>query len=246
MGHYDDKHCVLKPTVENRFVDYITITQRRDMNYKILGQVFDSNSTKSPPDLMYSSPEDEAFYKEATKGQPSHAGFSGTGFDSKGVQIPFSLGYHSIKSMRDLMQKSGFTSGNMLEIGFNLGYSASIWLTLLPEVKLTSVDISDKAETLEAARVVAERFPGRFKFVLSDSKTLKSKLQKDFFGIAFVDGDHSEAGIVADIENCLDLGIKTMIFDDFLPQFGQTIAALSHFPNLKLLEANGNLALGKF
>ena len=215
------------------------------MKYIIAGQTFDLSTIESPKDLMYASKEDEDFYKSATAGQPSHAGFSGTGFDERGVQIPYSLGYHSIKSMRNLIQKSGFNEGAMLEIGFNLGYSASIWLTLLPHIHLMSVDISNKAETIAAAAAITRKFPGRFQFVCADSKTLSQSLDPGFFGLAFIDGDHSEEGIVADIQNCLDLGIKTMLFDDFLPQFGMTIPALARFQPTEF-ESDGNLALAKF
>ena len=215
------------------------------MKYTIAGKTFDLSTIQSPENLMYSSKEDEDFYKSATANQPSHAGFSGTGFDAKGIQIPFSLGYHSIKCMRNLIQKSGFQEGKMLEIGFNLGYSASIWLTLLPNMQLTSVDISNKEETLAAAEAVSKTFPGRFQFICTDSKTISQKVEKGTFGLAFIDGDHSEEGIVADIQNCLDLGIKTMLFDDFLPQFGMTIPALARYQPIEL-ESDGNLALAKF
>ena len=213
-------------------------------NYTIAGRVFDLDNVEKPADLMASTKEEDDFFHMATEGQPSHAGFTGTGFDANGVQIPFSLGYHSVRSMKYLIEKSGFKSGRMLEIGFNLGYSARIWLHLLPDIHLTSVDISNKAETLAAANVVWTKFPDRFVFACADSKTIASKLEKNF-GLAFIDGDHTEEGIIADVQVCLDLGIRTMIFDDFLPQFGMTIPALAKFP-VKRFEPHGNLAIAFF
>ena len=213
--------------------------------YKIAGKKFDMSKSHRQPDLMESSQEDNTWYYNAVEGQPSHAGESGTGFDAEGKQIPYSLGPHSLKSMRSLLTESGFVCGKMLEIGFNLGYSARIWLSLLPEVQLTSVDISNKKETLTAAAVVSEKYPDRFRFVNADSKTIASLLPGETFDIAFIDGDHSEEGIVADIQNCLDLGIKTMLFDDWLPEFGLTIPALSRF-KVREIFVNGNLALARF
>lgn len=214
-------------------------------NFTIAGRIIDLDNVEKPADLMESTQEERDFFHMVTEGQPSHAGFSGTGFDAKGVQIPFSLGYHSIRSMKYLLERSGFKKGRMLEIGFNLGYSARIWLHLLPEVHLTSCDISNKEETLRAADTVFLKYPERFVFVCGDSKALAPKLEKDSFGLAFVDGDHTESGIVADIKTCLDLGIKTMIFDDYLPQFGMTIPALAKFP-VKDFEPHGNLAIAFF
>jgi hypothetical protein len=44
---------------------------------------------------------------------------------------------------------------------------------------------------------------------------------------------------------CLDLGIKTMIFDDYLPLYGMTIPALARF-KVRDFEQHGNLAIAFF
>lgn len=215
------------------------------MQYTIAGQTYELDKLVEGPDLLEYTPEEKAIFNKAIIGQPSHRGFSQTGFDASGKPIPYSLNAHSIKPMKNLLVRSGFTSGNMLEIGFNLGYSASIWLHLLPEVYLTSVDISDKAETLAGAEAVRKKYPDRFQFICADSGSLAATLPKNYFGLAFIDGDHTEAGIVRDIQMCLDIGIKTMLFDDVLPKYGMTIPALAKFP-VKEFEIHGNMGIGIF
>ena len=61
---------------------------------------------------------------------------------------------------------------SILEIGFNIGYSASMWLEFDPDKKstLTSVDIGIHADTVKAAEAVKNLHGDRFSFILSNSK----------------------------------------------------------------------------
>ena len=106
---------------------------------------------------------------------------------------------------------------SMLEIGFNIGYSASMWLEFDPDkkLKLTSVDIGIHGDTIKAANAVKELHGDRFEFILSDSRKVKPQLKGRLFDMAFVDGDHSADGISHDIQMCLDLGIPYIIVDDW-------------------------------
>ena len=105
----------------------------------------------------------------------------------------------------------------MLEIGFNIGYSASMWLEFDPDqkLKLTSVDIGIHGDTVKAANAVKELHGDRFEFILCDSRKVKPQLQGRLFDVAFVDGDHSADGVRNDIQLCLDLGIPYIILDDW-------------------------------
>jgi cephalosporin hydroxylase len=105
----------------------------------------------------------------------------------------------------------------MLEIGFNIGYSASMWLEFDPDqkLKLTSVDIGIHKDTLKAAEAVKNLHPERFNFILSDSKKVKPQIEDKIFDVAFIDGDHSATGVASDIRLCLDLKIPYLIFDDW-------------------------------
>jgi hypothetical protein len=105
----------------------------------------------------------------------------------------------------------------MLEIGFNIGYSASMWLEFDPDqkLKLTSVDIGIHPDTQAAAAAVKELHGDRFEFILSDSKKIGNKLDGRLFDIIFIDGDHSAPGVYNDIQLGLKLGVPLMLFDDY-------------------------------
>lgn len=105
----------------------------------------------------------------------------------------------------------------MLEIGFNIGYSASMWLEFDPEnkLKLTSVDIGIHEDTVKAAEAVKNLHGDRFDFILCDSREVKPQLKDRLFDIAFIDGDHNTEGVRNDIQLCLDLGIPYLVFDDW-------------------------------
>ena len=127
--------------------------------------------------------------------------------------------WHDIKIFKpvvlDIHKK--YKPKNMLEIGFNIGYSASMWLGFDPEqsLNLTSVDIGNHGDTVKAANAVKELHKDRFEFILCDSKEVKPKLIGKSFDMAFIDGDHSAKGVENDINLCIDLKIPYLIFDDW-------------------------------
>ena len=107
---------------------------------------------------------------------------------------------------------------SILEIGFNIGCSASMWLEWdkTQSVVLTSVDICSHHATVPAAQTVQARYGGdRFKFYASDSKEAKPLLQGKSFDMAFIDGDHSYEGVVADTRMAIELGAKVLVYDDW-------------------------------
>lgn len=202
-------------------------------------------------ELMYASDEDIAFFHKCTAGLPGVEGFSGTGFDAKGERIPYGVGPHSVRCFREIV--SIVKPKSILEIGFNLGYSASLWLNLA-EARLVSVDISDKEETLYASKNITKKFNNRFNFICSDSADIELastfKLIHYFggvpFDLIFIDGGHLEHHVMADIKLALDLGIKWLAFDDVLPQFGPgVLPAIAKHPQLEEVKTMGNIALYK-
>ncbi len=106
---------------------------------------------------------------------------------------------------------------SILEIGFNIGYSASMWLEFDPDKKstLTSVDIGLHSDTVKASEAVKNLHGDRFSFILSDSKKVKNQLKGQIFDLAFIDGDHSRTGVASDIRLCIDLQIPLLLFDDY-------------------------------
>lgn len=192
-------------------------------------------------ELMYASDEDIAFFHKCTAGLPGVEGFSGTGFDAKGNQIPYGCGPHSVRCIRNIVEI--VKPKSILGIGTNLCYSDAMWLELAPEAKILSLDISDKEETLRAVSIMEDRYRSRFEFLLTDSKTAFNKIKDRQFDLAFIDGDHLEDGVTSDIKTCLDLGIKYLSMDDWLPQFGPGVQpSVKKFP-IKIIVVCGNITL---
>ena len=199
-------------------------------------------------ELMYASDEDIAFFHKCTAGLPGVEGFSGTGFDANGERIPYGVGPHSVRCFREIVDI--VKPKSILEIGFNLGYSCSIWLNLTNGAKVLSVDISDKAETLKAGEILNEKFFSRFSFIICDSAKLMEEwgitLEKQKFDLTFIDGGHLEHHVMADIKLALDLKIKWLAFDDILSQFGPgVLPAIAKHSQLEEVKTLGNIALYK-
>lgn len=196
-------------------------------------------------DLMYASEEDIKLFHDATKGLPGVEGFSGTGFDSSGQRIPYGVGPHSVKCFHQIIDY--VKPKNILEIGTNLAYSSSLWLTM-SDANIVTVDISSKAETKAAVELMNKKWGERFFFILEDSAHLLDSwynyLKRYKFDCAFVDGGHEDHHVMADIDLCLKLGIKWIVFDDVLPQFGPgVLPSIAKHTQLKEVVTIHNIAL---
>lgn len=103
---------------------------------------------------------------------------------------------------------------NFLEIGFNAGHSAFMWLSLFPELKFHSVDICEHSYTLDHMKKLKEVFGDRFTYGKGDSK----KLNRDFVGqfdLVFIDGDHTREGVTSDYELCRSAKTPWVLIDDY-------------------------------
>jgi len=109
-----------------------------------------------------------------------------------------------------------------MEIGFNAGHSAELFLKNNPELTLTSFDIGDHNYVLTAKRYIDKTFPGRHTLIIGDSTMTIPKFIKDHpetkFDLLFIDGCHEFDIAKADLENCKHLAKKDSIFimDDTL------------------------------
>ena len=118
--------------------------------------------------------------------------------------------------LQKLIQQLG-TSKKVLEIGFNSGHSACTMLSEDKSVTVTSFDLGLHYNANNSGdghdygqhghAFINNRFPGRLKLILGDSKKtvpeyIKSNPEEKF-DLIFIDGDHSYAGAKADIENCI-------------------------------------------
>lgn len=106
---------------------------------------------------------------------------------------------------------------HILEIGFNIGCSASMWMEWHPEqtVKLTAVDICKHSATVPASQTVSERYGDRFRFFGSNSLEAKPLLEGTHYDMAFIDGDHSYDAVIADTKMAIELGASVLLYDDW-------------------------------
>jgi predicted O-methyltransferase YrrM len=110
---------------------------------------------------------------------------------------------------------------SILELGFNRGVSALMWLFNTPdECKLHSIDLRSKETVSKSLEYINGIFGDRFKYSHLDH----SVLTEDFVGMAgmvdqydliFIDGDHTYQGILRDTENVLRMNPKYIAFDDY-------------------------------
>jgi len=192
-------------------------------------------------DIPKASPEEAALFRMAVRGLPDMRGFLGTGVDWKGKAIPAGVSAHNIRPIMEALEI--VKPGNILEIGFALGYSASIFL-MASDACLTSVDSSDWEETENAAGILGRRYPGRFRLVLSDSRECLEKVKGRPYDMIFIDGNHLEPGVTSDIKLGLSLGIPWFFFDDTLPEYGPGVMPSIANTGIRVLHTWFNMALG--
>jgi len=196
-------------------------------------------------DEMYNyTAEEHRFFGDTVKGLSTQEGFNGIGIDEDNVPIPYSLGVHSVKWLREVV--SIVKPKRILEIGFNLGYSSALWLNIAKELEyIAAVDISDKRETLSSANFLKKSYPNKFDFHHFDSKRVFPILEGVSFDTIFIDGCHDLDYILNDIDLGLKLKIPNFIFDDWNPLFSDVQKALNLRPELQVTHLITNIAIAK-
>lgn len=104
---------------------------------------------------------------------------------------------------------SGAVKGkrNVLEVGFNAGYSALLILSSNPQVKYLGIDIGEHSYTTPAATILNHYFGNRFELVIADSITFLDELvlAKRKFDLIHIDGDHSYESCLSDLRKSSEL-----------------------------------------
>lgn len=101
---------------------------------------------------------------------------------------------------------------SVLEIGFNMGGSALMFLSINNVLFYHSVDIVENPKSVE---YLQKNFP-RFMFFNEDSKGILPAKGMFFqhYNMVFIDGDHSPEGVVGDIESAIRFKPYYILFDD--------------------------------
>ena len=158
-----------------------------------------NNDTRKKHELISLQPRQELDIKEYYKKLDQKFIFEGgeNSIENKG----------QAKKLIELCNK--YNCKNVMEIGFNAGHSADLFLSINENIKLTSFDIGLHKYVNYGKKFIDNKYPNRHSLILGDSK----KTIPDFykynssakFDLIFIDGDHSEIGAISDLLNCKKL-----------------------------------------
>lgn len=115
-----------------------------------------------------------------------------------------------------IIETTGATS--MLEIGFNIGYSASIWIEAGIK-ELIVIDINRHKDTYPAILATAKNYRDscNIKWWLGDSKSTDAyELDVPKIDMCFIDGEHSYEGALNDSWLGIHYRAKWLIYDDVI------------------------------
>lgn len=133
-------------------------------------------------------------------------------FEGYSQQIP--------SQVDDLAELTKNPNISVLEIGFNAGHSAEVFLRHNSELTLTSFDLGIHDYVHTAKEYIDAIYPDRHELILGDSVLTIPKYTNDNpnkkFDVIFIDGGHEYEIAKADLENCMKLahGNTLILLDD--------------------------------
>lgn len=156
------------------------------------------------------------------------------------------------KQVEDLIKLSKGSDIHVLEIGFNAGHSAEVFLQNNHSLKLISFDLGEHDYILKAKQFIDAKYKNRHTLILGDSTiTIPTYINDNpnkKFDIIFIDGGHDYSIANADLENCRKLANKDtiVIIDDTtytegwerFYTIGPTKTWVEHLNNGTIIEIN--------
>ncbi len=131
-------------------------------------------------------------------------------FDMEGYsqQVP-----GQVNDLKNLV--SNLSIKKVLEIGFNAGHSAEIFLKNNPNIHLTSFDLNTRDCVRFGKQFIDMTYPGRHTLITGDS-TLKipefvNLFSNQKFDLIFIDGGHDYITAMSDLLNCKKLANENTI-----------------------------------
>jgi len=160
------------------------------------------------------------------------------GFEGYSQQVP-----NQVKDLIEL-SKSAITA---MEIGFNAGHSAEVFLQNNPELTLTSFDENTHNYVSSGKEYIDLTYPNRHSLFLGNSVVSVPEYINNnpgkVFDLIFIDGGHDYDVAIADLENCRKLAKNDtiVILDDTLftgegLNYGPTKAWLTQVNSGKITE----------
>lgn len=125
-----------------------------------------------------------------------------------------------VKEQTEFLKKiiDNDTIKTAMEIGFNAGHSAEIFLSSNKNIKLVSFDIGSHSYVKDGKEFIDKTYPDRHTLIIGNSlKTIpKYKKENKKFDFIFIDGGHDYDVAKGDLLNCKHLAHdKTIVvFDD--------------------------------
>lgn len=128
-------------------------------------------------------------------------------FEGYSQQVP--------EQVNDLIKLTQNGKKRVIEIGFNAGHSAEVFLENNPELELVSFDLGSHKYVSVAKEYIDATYPNRHTLILGDStKTIPEYLQRNKdkkFDFIFIDGGHEYEIAKTDIQNCFNFAHKDSI-----------------------------------
>ena len=167
-----------------------------------------------------------------------------TSFEGYSQQVP--------QQVEDLIQLTNKPNINVLEIGFNAGHSAELFLKNNKTLTLTSFDLGEHKYVIPAKRYIDHTYPTRHKLILGDSRITIPIFVKHYsdkkFDFIFIDGGHDYDISNTDMVNCFNLAHSDTIvaLDDTIYKkgweagytIGPTRSWIEHVHQNKITELN--------